>query len=502
MRLSLLRALLGATLAAGLCKADGLVNANMIQTVRLDRLPYATEQLGVVVENTDAAKTHKAYDILVPAAKHRRLASIEVRERKTGAKLRVYKRDSSTTRSADAAEDTVYRAVFNRALAPGEKIGLSVDMELVDAVRPRPEAAEQTADQSWMWRDVVGRQAYDTRKLKVVVKLGADAAVRRVDGPQSSRDGAGLVVFGPYAAANLTLAATAGLPLSVVFRDNGEQMDATEHTRECFVSHWADDLHIADRYDVRSRAPRLPTNGLDKVQQTMAVYMQGRDNLVKSLLVSVPADAREFYFVDQIGNVSTSALAPVPKSRDAPRLLQLKPRYPIPGSWRYAWRHGFSVPLSNYLRVAGGGRYSLRVPFIEHISASASLKHSIGLGDLKKNVAVLDYALRISLPEGAGQVQVETPFEAVHRIERSWYYFDVVGRPVVVIEMRNVPTHLMDDAHVVVSYSHGLLHLWVKPAAIAAFFLSLFALASVFSRLQLGLLGGDARDRAKLKKEN
>ncbi|KAJ1643741.1 dolichyl-diphosphooligosaccharide--protein glycosyltransferase subunit 1 [Coemansia asiatica] len=468
-------------LAHGICQAAGLVNSNMIQTVQLDRLPYVTEQLGVVVENTDTAKVHKTYDIRVPPSKHQRMASITVRERKTGKQLRV----------ENPTEGLLYRAVFNRALAPGDKIGLNVEMELLGVVQPKPSVVEQTGDRSWEWRDVVGDQVYETKKFKLVVRLDSDAVVRRVEGPQSSRD-KGDVVFGPFTA----LSNQTGASVSVVFRDNGEQMEATRYRREYFVSHWADDLHVADHLDVRNRGPMLPANGLDKVQQTVTAYMQGRDNLVKSFLAPVPRDAREFYFVDHIGNVSTSALGP---ATGGSRLLQLKPRFPIPGSWRYAWRHGFSLPLAKYLRRTND-LYALRLPFIGHVTASATLERTIGQKLIdKKNTAVLDYSLQISLPEGAHDVHVHLPFGATYRVERSWYYFDVVGRPLIIVDMKNVPEGL-SDAHVVVLYRYNLLDLWIKPAAIAGVFLALFALASLLSRLELGLVSSSS-SRATEEKE-
>ncbi|KAJ2638110.1 dolichyl-diphosphooligosaccharide--protein glycosyltransferase subunit 1 [Coemansia sp. RSA 1286] len=477
MRLPLLSTLFGALLlgARAAKPGTGLVHTNMIQTIHLDRLPYASEHLGVVVENTDSAKVHKAYDIYVPASKHRALASIVVQERKTGHHLRVY-------RNGESSGNIVYRAVFNNALQAGDKIGLSVDMEFVRLVDPRPKVVEQTEDQSWVWQDTLGGYAYETRKFKAVVKMGSGAKVRQVSGLNNTRDGAGNVVFGPYVGA----AAVDATPVSVAFKHNGEQMEATDYRREYFVSHWANDLHVSDHYDIRNCGPALPNNGLDKVQQTMTMYTHGRDNLVKSLLVPVPTDAREFYFVDQIGNVSTSTLGPASRATGT-RLLQLKPRYPIPGSWRYAWRHGFSLPLNKYLRVSGD-QYSLRVPFIGHVTASASLERTLGQKDIeKKTTAVTRYSLHISLPEGASDVRVEMPFDAEYRVERSWYYFDSIGRPLVVVEMQNVPTALM-DAYVVVVYRYGWMHLWTKPAVIAAFVLVLFALASGLSRLQLGLV--------------
>ncbi|KAI8321086.1 Ribophorin I, partial [Martensiomyces pterosporus] len=365
-------------------------------------------------------------------------------------------------------------------LQPGEKLSLNVDFVFTNLVQPKPKAVKQAEDQYWEWSDeALVKSIYPTRKQKTVVK--APGEVRRFSkvsvGGGAKKDGS-TVTFGPFLASDSEkeddLAALKGQKVEVNFMDNGEQLEALTHRREYFVSHWADDLNVLEHYALRNRGPEID-GPFDKVKQTISKFMRTRDNFIKTLLVKVPVNAREMYFVDEIGNVSTSAVTGRrrQKGEEAFKILQLKPRYPLPGGWNYTWWHGYSVPLSEHLKIdsaKGAGRYLLKVPFIGSIAACASQ----------------DYELRITLPEGAKDIDVKIPF-GVDGIEKQplKYYLDSTGRTTVVVRQRNVAPDMHKD--ILVAYSYSAISFWQKPAVIAAAFFALFALASAASRMQFGL---------------
>lgn len=92
------------------------------------------------------------------------------------------------------------------------------------------------------------------------------------------------------------------------------------------------------------------------------------------------------YFVDDIGNVSTSRFRT--NSREAN--LELKPRYPLFGGWNYSFKTGWNADLRHFLRAVKGtsGSYVLRVPFFEGPKQSEGIEYE-------------QVVLRIILPEGA-----------------------------------------------------------------------------------------------------
>ncbi|KAJ2369770.1 dolichyl-diphosphooligosaccharide--protein glycosyltransferase subunit 1 [Coemansia sp. RSA 2610] len=455
---------------------SGLVNTNVIRTVDLKTLPSVKEQIGVVVQNDHHSKVFKTYTVQIAQNKAPYLADVSVRERKSGVELVVTKLNGT-----DNDGLLSYRATLARPLQPGEKISLNVDCVFLAMVEPRPRAVVPTDDQTWLWTDsALVPSAYPTRKQKTVVRTSGDIRAHAPTG-DSTRDNAKSVTFGPFTAD------APSEPLEVRFRDNSEQLEALVHRREYFVSHWANDLNVQEYYELRNRAPAI-AGGFDKVKQTMAKFTRARDNYVKTLLVKVPADARQLYVVDEIGNVSTSAVTRRQRvDNEVFRVMQLRPRFPLAGQWNYTWWHGYSVPLTGYLR-ATKGRYALRVPFIGALVGSASQNDEIPLSALATpNTAVRAYQLRVTLPEGATNVHAHVPV-AVDDVSQhhTAYYFDSRGRTVVVIEQANVAPSTI-NAQLLVTYDYSALALWQKPLVVALALFAVFALASAVGRMQLGL---------------
>lgn len=91
------------------------------------------------------------------------------------------------------------------------------------------------------------------------------------------------------------------------------------------------------------------------------------------------------YFTDDIGNVSTSRF----RSNLREATLELKPRYPVFGGWKYSFRVGWNANLKNFLRTSNKGHgHVLRVPFLEGPK-------------MGEGVSYEKVDLRVILPEGA-----------------------------------------------------------------------------------------------------
>jgi oligosaccharyltransferase complex subunit alpha (ribophorin I) len=117
----------------------------------------------------------------------------------------------------------------------------------------------------------------------------------------------------------------------------------------------------------------------------------GSGHLLRALVMHIPAGARDPYYYDQIGNVSTSRFQQAPRSSkrgsvDRWSALELKPRYPILGGWNYTFTVGYDLPLEDWASYdASRGRYIAAVPFFTAIPGAA-----------------VDQAeVKIILPEGA-----------------------------------------------------------------------------------------------------
>lgn len=158
-------------------------------------------------------------------------------------------------------------------------------------------------------------------------------------------------------------------------------------------------------------------------------------HIISGLAISLPAGARDAYFVDVVGNVSTSHFRPAPAGNipgtnyPRPATLEISPRYPLMGGWQYDFTIGYSAPLQNFLRIASDRRHILSVPLL--LPA--------------KDLAIDEAEIRISLPEGArcvlrtrqsyarSDVQLLPPFPM--STERITYqsYLDTTGRPTIIL---------------------------------------------------------------------
>lgn len=95
----------------------------------------------------------------------------------------------------------------------------------------------------------------------------------------------------------------------------------------------------------------------------------------------MPASARDPYFRDEVGNVSTSNF----RNEDKKSVLEIRPRYPLFGGWNYTWYQGFNADLGSYVHKAKSGKYVLNINFVENV----------------KEMIVDKAVIRVVLPEGS-----------------------------------------------------------------------------------------------------
>ena len=163
------------------------------------------------------------------------------------------------------------------------------------------------------------------------------------------------------------------------------------------VSHWSG-IHVDEQYDIHhggakmvGRFARDPTPS-------------GKGGPIKSFTAVLPEDAQDLYFKDRIGRITT--LTSARDFTNAKTLVNLNPRYPLFGGWATKFRFGYSLTL-NHVVSEKSNRY------IMQLSGSPSLT----------NVVSDEVLLRVLLPEGAHNVQVETSdgFEEVKQWKEKSY---------------------------------------------------------------------------------
>ncbi|KAJ3317590.1 dolichyl-diphosphooligosaccharide--protein glycosyltransferase subunit 1, partial [Gonapodya sp. JEL0774] len=103
--------------------------------------------------------------------------------------------------------------------------------------------------------------------------------------------------------------------------------------------------------------------------------------MIRHLRFNLPAGSFNAEYRDYDGNVSTSNFA---TSRSG-ATLELKPRYPLFGGWKYQFWFAYDVPLSQSVRLRQDGRHVWKGPVMKGL----------------QNVPVDKLEVEVVLPEGA-----------------------------------------------------------------------------------------------------
>lgn len=156
--------------------------------------------------------------------------------------------------------------------------------------------------------------------------------------------------------------------------------------RDIEVSHWGGNVAFEERYTLHHRGANL-SSPFSRVKWTQSQYYNPVSSALKELRVPLLVGSADPYFTDTIGNVSTSRF----RSSKREALLELKPRYPIFGGWKYPFTIGWNANAANLLRRTASGTFVLKVPFLEGPRQPEGVEYE------QVNVRVL-------LPEGARSV--------------------------------------------------------------------------------------------------
>ena len=116
-------------------------------------------------------------------------------------------------------------------------------------------------------------------------------------------------------------------------------------------------------------------------------HNEKHSNVIRELKLVLPKNVNNVYVKDAIGNVSTTHLRKIVNGTQ----LEIRPRYPLFGGWKYTWFYGFETSISDYVRVLNESLiYQAQVPFYSTL----------------KNASISKAVLTVVLPEGASYIKI------------------------------------------------------------------------------------------------
>ncbi|KAF9880042.1 oligosaccharyltransferase alpha subunit [Colletotrichum karsti] len=442
-------------------------NANLVHIISLEK-NYVKESINVLIENIDKTPQDEYYLPFTPDQMSR-IGAFEAKDRKN---------PEAGPFAADAveydplSEIQYYKIKLPAPLKAGGQQTLSISYYLLRAYKPLPAAIAQEENQFLAYDfSVYAPSAYVTSKQKTELKSHSSNIPDYTKLPGSGdvkefpQKAGSKLTYGPFD----EKPAGAVSPAQVRFEFTKPVTHVATLDRDIEVSHWGGNVAFEEKYELYHRGANL-SKLFNRVKWQQSQYYNPNTYALKELRFPLKVGSADAYFTDAIGNVSTSRF----RSNKREALLEIKPRYPVFGGWKYPFTIGWNSDASNFVRtVDSSGKYVLKVPFLEGPKQPEGVEYG-------------QVNLRILLPEGATNVKFYTsvPQTAItdSAVGTHKTYLDTIGRTSVVIKAHNLVDELR-DREVVVTYDYSVASALRKPLIVFASMVFVFVAAWVVGGL-------------------
>ncbi|KAK1754849.1 Ribophorin I [Echria macrotheca] len=443
-------------------------NANLVHVISAEK-NYIKENINVVIENISKQEQDEYY-LPFTADQVERLGGVEVKDRKD-AKAGPF---VAGVVEADPNSDTQYlRIQLPAPLKAGAQQTLGISYYFLKAYKPLPATINQDDVQFLSYSfSAYCPSAYTTSKQKTEVKfpsatipdytkLPGSGDVKEFPQKQGTK-----LTYGPFD----EKPAGAAEPVEVRFEFNKPVSHVTELERDIEVSHWGGNVAFEERYTLIHRGANLSTL-FNRQKWTHTLYYSPATSALKELKFPLRVGSADAYYTDVIGNISTSRF----RSNKREAVLEIKPRYPIFGGWKFPFTIGWNSDAKNFLRKTASGGFVLNVPFLEGPKQPEGVEY--------ENVQV-----RVILPEGAENVKYTTtiPPSTITSAEVQIHqtFLDTIGRTALVIKARNLVDDLR-ERELVVSYDYPLSATLRKPLIVFGSMMTIFVSTWLLGNLNL-----------------
>ncbi|VDD94401.1 unnamed protein product [Enterobius vermicularis] len=391
------------------------------------------------------------------------LAFITAQEGRGGNKLTVVK---AATAAGVIKGYVPYRVELLKPISANSKASITLEYYLTQYLEPYPAKIEQAETQYMVYKgNAHVTSVYPLSKETTKVALPSGRLVSHTTVSPTKQEG-GKITYGPYTDQKpFTLG-----PVRIHNENNSPFLVATEVLRHIEVSHWGN-IAVEEQISLVHKGAQLkgPFSRLD-----FQLDRRGsRRPVVTQYKTLLPVTAKDIYYRDEIGNISTSA---VKKLADAVEIM-IQPRFPLFGGWRTNYVLGYNLPGYQYL-YSSGSSFALKMRFMDH---------------LFDNAVIENIKVRIILPEGSKNFKLVAPYAVKrHRDDLHFTYLDTTGRPVIVLEKQNlVDSHIQSFT---LYYEFDKIQLCREPFLACAAFAFLFLIVIIFVRLDFTIVTDAAKE--------
>ncbi len=346
------------------------------------------------------------------------------------------------------------------AIKAGDSHKLKVSFWLTHVLTPLPAVVEQNEQQHVLFQGSVHMLSpYPSQKSVTEVKLASRKVLdyTETDALEPISQSGNKLTYGPYS----EVPANSFEALSVHSANSAPFVTFTNVEREIEVSLWGN-VAVEEFFTLKHTGAVLRDGLFSRID-----YMKGQvGNSYRKLTGTLPAGARDVYYRDIIGNISTSNLREGLQSSQ----LDIETRFPMFGGWNTEWYQGYNLPTEQVLTQTQN---------TFHLDLPLAITYADSVTD--------EYVVKVVLPEGASNIQVQ-PVEGMTKVDHfaRFTYLDAVqGRPVLEFKASNlIKAH---TGHLVLQFDMPPMALLREPAMLIGTFLSMFLVGSLVSRVRLAV---------------
>merc|ERR1712110_1043521 len=347
-----------------------------------------------------------------------------------------------------------WRIELDKPLGSNQAVNVEVDVLLGNALEMYPAEIEQKEKQLVMYSG--SHYAYlpykcKTQTTKVTLSSNNIESYSKLK-PVSQSDA--VITYGPYS----NVEPLSFDEMTIHYENNNPFLVVSKLERTVELSMWGN-IAIEEVMDVRHAGAKL--------KGSFSRYEFQRENsgvsAVKMFKTILPASARDVYYRDDVGNISTSALRFLEDSVE----VELRPRFPLFGGWKTHYVLGYNVPSYEYLYNTGDD-FVLSMRLIDHVF---------------DDMLVEEFTLKIILPEGSDVGKFHAPYPTKRLKDGLHFtYLDYSGRPVITVESKGELTekHIMDFQ---LEFKFSKLKMMCEPLMLIIAFFIFFLFAFIYVRL-------------------
>jgi len=449
------------TFAAVFSKNSDVIDSNIVNSKvdrKIDISTHLVKTVSTITIENKGTTAVRTYLFSVSAALKDNLSFIGAMT-KDKLKLVVAK-----TTVSGQSDKSFFKVDLKSAIDGGKTSTIEVETVFSHVLKPYPSEIVQSEKQLVVLEDsLYFYSPYTTSTQSTsVVTTNSNVESYTKTKPVSQSDSN--INYGPFE----DKAAFSEAPLRVHEENNTPFLAVSSMERVIEVSHWGN-IAVEEHIDIRHSGAKL------KGSFSRFDYQRQQDGIasVKSFKTVLPASAKDVYYRDEIGNISTSNMKELDESVD----VELRPRFPLFGGWKTRYCLGYNVPSYEYL-FTKGDQFALKMRFVDHIY---------------DDMVVDNMQLKIILPEGSKNIKLKTPFDVERSGDETHYtYLDTLGRPVVVLNKASlVEQHIQDfELH----YTFAKVLLLQEPLLLVGAFYLLFLVVIVYVRLDFAITKDEAKE--------